>query len=123
MSGEDHPRIVRAKLENGKAMIQQLDGTFREAEAKTDWERVNAMTNVEVEAAAQADTAAPPPDEEFWRTARVVMPEPRIAKRHQGMRLDAEIIDWFKAQGPGWQTRMNAVLKSFVEAQKRHGPG
>jgi uncharacterized protein (DUF4415 family) len=123
MSGEDHNRIVRAKLENGKAMIQQPDRTFREAEAKTDWERVSATTNAEVEASAQADTGAPPPDEEFWRTVRVVMPEPRIAKRHQGMRLDAEIIDWFKAQGPGWRTRMNAVLKSFVEAQKRRGPG
>ena len=76
------------------------------------------MTDAEIETAAQADTDAPPPDEEFWRSARVVMPEPRMAK-HQGMRLDAEIIDWFKSQGPGWQTRMNAVLKSYVDAHKR----
>lgn len=121
MSAEDHTRIVKAKLENGKTMIQQADGTFRGAECETDWERVRAMTSTEVEAAALADTDAPPPDEEFWRTARVIMPEPRPAKRHQGMRLDADVIDWFKLQGPGWQTRMNAVLRSYVEAQKRGG--
>ena len=118
MNATEHPRIVVAKLENGKSMIQQPDGTFREAESQTDWERVNAMTDAEVEAAAQADPDAPLLDEEFWRTARVILPEPRVAKRHQGMRLDTEIIDWFKGQGPGWQTRMNAVLRSFMEAHK-----
>jgi uncharacterized protein (DUF4415 family) len=46
---------------------------------------------------------------------------PRNPKRHQGIRLDADVLDWLKAQGPGWQTRMNAVLKSYVEARKRHG--
>lgn len=122
MSVENPAKIVSAVLVDGKTMIWQADGSFREADSKTDWNRVAALTNAEVEAAAKADMEAPQPDEEFWRTARVVMPEPRPAKRHQGMRLDAEVIDWFKGQGPGWQTRMNAVLKSYVEAHKRQGP-
>jgi uncharacterized protein (DUF4415 family) len=122
MSAENPAKTVSAVLADGKTMIRQADGTLREVDSKTNWDRVAALTNAEVEAAAQADTEAPPPDEEFWRTARVAMPEPRPAKRHQGMRLDAEVIDWFKEQGPGWQTRMNAVLKSYVEAHKRHGP-
>lgn len=122
MSAESPAKIVSAVLVDGKTMLRQADGTFREADSKTDWHRVAALTDAEVEAAAQADTEAPPPDDQFWRTARIVMPEPRAAKRHQGMRLDAEVIDWFKAQGPGWQTRMNAVLKSYVDAHKRHGP-
>lgn len=122
MTVENPAKLVSAVLADGKVMIRQADGTFREADSKTDWDQVAARTDTEVEAAAQADTEAPQPDEEFWRTARVVMPELRPAKRHQGMRLDGEIIDWFKGQGPGWQTRMNAVLKSYVEAHKRHGP-
>lgn len=35
------------------------------------------------------------------------------------VRFDADVIDRFKAQGAGYQTRMNAVLRSYVEAQKR----
>jgi uncharacterized protein (DUF4415 family) len=34
-----------------------------------------------------------------------------------GMRLDRDLIAWFKAQGPGYQTRINAVLRQYVEAQ------
>ena len=119
MSAENPAKTVSAMLADGKTMIRQPDGSFRKAEGQTDWERVAAMTDAEVEAAAQADTEATPANDEFWRTTRVRMPEPRSAKRHQGMRLDAEVIDWFKGQGPGWQTRMNAVLKSYVEAHKR----
>lgn len=113
---------TKAMLAHGaKPLIQQADGSFREATARTDWDRVNALSEDEIEAAAKADPDAPPLDDSFWETARVVMPQ-RVPKRHQGMRLDAEIIDWFKAQGPGWQTRMNAVLRSFVEAQKKQEP-
>lgn len=58
-------------------------------------------------------------DEAFWRRARLV--EPRRPKVHTGLRIDADVLDWFKQQGRGWQTRMNAVLRTYVEAQK-HGP-
>ena len=32
------------------------------------------------------------------------------------LRVDSEVLDWFKAQGPGYQTRMNAVLRAFRDA-------
>lgn len=32
------------------------------------------------------------------------------------LRLDAEVLDWFRAQGPGYQTRINAVLRAYMEA-------
>jgi uncharacterized protein (DUF4415 family) len=112
--------ITRAVLADGKVLILQPDGSYREATGKTDWERVNARTDAEIEAAALADPDAPPLDDKFWEKARVVVP-PRIPKRHRDVRLDADVIDWFKAQGPGWQARMNAVLRSYVEAQK-HRP-
>jgi uncharacterized protein (DUF4415 family) len=112
---------TRAELSHGgKVLIEQEGGGLREAESLTDWNRLSSMTDDEIEAAAQADPDAAPLDDAFWQTARVVMPQ-RILKRHQGMRLDADLIDWFKAQGPGWQTRMNAVLRSFMEARK-HQP-
>ena len=55
-------------------------------------------------------------DEDFWNGARIVEPRNKISVN---MRLDADVVDWFKAQGKGHQTRMNAVLRSFMEAQRR----
>ena len=37
------------------------------------------------------------------------------------LRLDSDVVDWFKANGKGHLTRMNAVLRAYVEAQK-HSP-
>ena len=105
---------------DGTAMIRQPDGTLREAAGATDWGEVNARSAQQVDAAAQADPDALPLDDAFWLSAKIILP-PRATKRHQGLRLDVEVLDWFKAQGPGWQTRMNAVLKSYVVAQRRGG--
>jgi uncharacterized protein (DUF4415 family) len=52
----------------------------------------------------------------FWKNARLVMPEKKTSVH---LRVDAEVFDWFKAQGRGHLTRMNAVLRSFYEAHKR----
>jgi uncharacterized protein (DUF4415 family) len=52
---------------------------------------------------------------EFWRSARVVMP---AGKTSVHLRLDSDVVDWFRARGKGHLTRMNAVLRAYVEAQK-----
>ena len=54
---------------------------------------------------------------EFWRSARVVMP---AGKTSVHLRLDNEVVEWFRARGKGHLTRMNAVLRAYVEAQKQH---
>ncbi len=48
-------------------------------------------------------------DEAFWRDARVVTPD--APKVRTGIRLDADMLAWFKAQGRCWQMRINAVLR------------
>ncbi|WP_377295470.1 BrnA antitoxin family protein [Rhizobium sp. SGZ-381] len=50
-------------------------------------------------------------DDAFFETARLVQPS---QKTQITMRLDAEVLDWFRAQGKGYQTRMNAVLKAYM---------
>lgn len=57
-------------------------------------------------------------DEDFWRNAQVVLPE-KPEKTHMGLRLDTDVLNWFKANGRGWQTRMNGVLRSYMAAQQR----
>lgn len=54
--------------------------------------------------------------EEFWKNARWVGPDER--KRQMTIRFDADIVEWFKAQGKGYQSRMNAVLRAYVDAQR-----
>ena len=74
-----------------------------------------AMTDEEAEAAALADPDAQPLviDEEFWKNARAVMP---VSKMAIHIRVDSDVLEWFKSQGKGYQTRMNAVLRSYMNA-------
>jgi uncharacterized protein (DUF4415 family) len=53
---------------------------------------------------------------EFWKSARVVMP---AGKTSVHLRLDSDVVEWFRARGKGHLTRMNAVLRAYVEAQKQ----
>lgn len=51
----------------------------------------------------------------FCRNARAVVP-PRKASVH--VRVDSNVLDWFRSQGKGYLTRMNAVLRSYMEAHR-----
>ena len=57
-------------------------------------------------------------DEEFWENATIVFPAAQ-GKVSKTIRYDHDVLAWFQATGKGWQTRMNAVLRGYVEAQKR----
>lgn len=75
----------------------------------TDWERVDALTDEDI------DTAdIPPLDDDFFANAELKMPEP---KQVITIRVDKDILEWFKSQGKGYQTRINAVLRMYVERQ------
>lgn len=57
-------------------------------------------------------------DEEFWENARIVFPAPE-GKDAVKLRIDRDVLAFFKAGGKGYQTRMNAVLRAYVESQKQ----
>jgi uncharacterized protein (DUF4415 family) len=90
----------------------------RKMKSLTDWERVRSMTDEEIERNAAEDPDNPPWSDEDWANARVVWPQ---GKAPVTLRLDNDIIAWFKHHGRGYQTRINAVLRAFVEAQKPRG--
>jgi uncharacterized protein (DUF4415 family) len=83
-------------------------------ESKTDWKRVDAMSQAEVERLADKDEG--PLDEGWESTVMVGLPP---AKQDIHIRLDGDILDWFKACGRGYQTRINAVLRAFVQTRQR----
>ncbi|MGH2532668.1 MAG: BrnA antitoxin family protein [Thermomicrobiales bacterium] len=102
---ENNEHIVRYTAE-------ELDEMLRRGESQTDWARLDAMTEEELEASIDHDEEG----EVDWSTIQVGIPGP---KQQLTVRFDQDVIDWFKAQGRGYQTRMNAVLRSYVEARKR----
>ena len=55
-------------------------------------------------------------DEDFWRNAKIIMP--KSAKEAISLRVDQDILAWFRNQGRGYQSRMNAVLRAYVESQR-----
>ena len=86
---------------------------------RSDWARVDAMSDREIEEAAKADLdAAPILDKEWFRTAKLVLPERKVPI---SLRMDREVVEWFKAQGRRYQSRMNAVLKAYVQAHRKAG--
>jgi uncharacterized protein (DUF4415 family) len=89
----------------------------RAPRANTDWNRVDRFTDRQIAEAARRDPdAAPIADSEWFRQAKLVLPEPKQAI---SLRLDRGVLAWFKQRGRGYQTRINAVLKAYVEAQRR----
>jgi uncharacterized protein (DUF4415 family) len=76
----------------------------------TDWARIDRMRDEDIET-----SEIPPLDESFFREAQLRMPR---AKPPITIRLDPDVLDWFKEQGKGYQTRINAVLRMYMEAQK-----
>jgi uncharacterized protein (DUF4415 family) len=54
-------------------------------------------------------------DKDFFKSATLVLPEPKTTMT---IRLDQQVLEWFKAKGPGYQTRINALLRAYMEAHK-----
>ncbi|MEP9348686.1 BrnA antitoxin family protein [Xanthobacter sp. KR7-225] len=83
-----------------------------------DWARLRAMTDEEIEQAARSD-----PDWEGlldlegWTMEVVVPPK----KAPISIRLDADVLAFFKASGRGYQKRINAVLRAFMDAAAARG--
>jgi uncharacterized protein (DUF4415 family) len=74
----------------------------------TDFERLRAQRDAEIDF-----SDIPKLGKSFWKTARLVMPEP---KDRLTIRVDHDVVEWLKKNGPGYQTRINAILRSYMEA-------
>jgi uncharacterized protein (DUF4415 family) len=74
------------------------------------------MSDEEAERRAAADPDAGIIPAGFWDNARVWMPE---RKQQITLRLDPDVIRWFKRTGKGYQSRMGAVLCSYVQAKRK----
>lgn len=82
----------------------------------TDWKAVDALSDAAIRKAIRSDPdAAPELDASWFLRAKVVLPEPKQAV---SIRLDNDVMTWFRKQGKGYQTRINAVLRAYVQARQ-----
>jgi Uncharacterized protein conserved in bacteria len=109
-------RTMHAVLVGDTLYEKHADGTLVPLEDQTDDARLDAITPEEIEAIAAGDEDGPPMSDEEWAKA-VILP----AKVPVGIKLDRDVLDWFKAGGRGYQTRMNAVLRRYMEAHRKTG--
>jgi len=77
---------------------------------RADLARLRRQTDAEIAATSPAELRDLP--EEFWRDARVVTP---VTKEAISIRLDSDVVAFFRASGPRYQSRINAVLRSYVD--------
>jgi len=81
--------------------------------SKTDWKGLRAMKDHQIKLSKEH------PELALKHVARAIVRkglQPVPPKTSIALRVDADVVDWFKSQGPGYQTRMNAVLRAFKDA-------
>jgi len=79
--------------------------------SRSDWARVDALKDEDIDF-----SDIPELGEAFFQNANIRLPERKVPVC---IRLDREVVDWFKARGKRYQSRINAVLKAFIERQKK----
>lgn len=79
-------------------------------ESRTDWERLSRSSDEEIDT-----TDIPELGEDFFRHAELRVP----VKQAVTIRLDSDVLEWFKSQGAGYQTRINQLLRQYMQAHQR----
>ena len=84
--------------------------------SKTDWARVRPKSEEQLERDIADDPDYKDVPRDWYKNATLVIP---TSKKMLSLRLDSDILDWFKQQGPGYQTRINAVLRAYADQAKK----
>ncbi len=87
----------------------------RRMKGETDYARLDAMTDEDIAKAVAEDPDACPVDLD-WSEASLVVPPHR---RASVLFVDDDVLAWFRSLGEGYKDRMNAVLRAYMDAEKR----
>ena len=86
--------------------------TSLKKKSKTNWDKLYTMPDTEIDY-----SDIPPLKEDFFQKGELRMPK---TKPLISIRLDSDVLDWFKSNGAGYQTRMNAVLRMYMNAHRHN---
>ena len=111
---KEHIVTLVANLPDGTHIIEHPDGHLERRKSMTDLKRLRELTDEEIDASIKND---PDWSEDWnWGDAVLVIPP---KKKPISIRVDEDVLDYFKAEGAGYQRRMNAVLRSYMEQKKK----
>lgn len=111
------PEVVRTVLVDGRLYLRNPDETLTPLRDETDYARLDALSAAKIESIAESDIEGAPMSDEEWARAEIRRP----VKKPVGLKLDDDVLSWFKSQGRGYQTRINAVLRRYIEAHRKTG--
>jgi uncharacterized protein (DUF4415 family) len=95
-----------------KGKITRTTSSSR-TKGETDFKRLRQMRDAGID-----DSDIPKLDRSFWKHAKLTLPEP---KDRLTIRVDHDVVEWLKRGGSGYQTRINAILRSYMKAQSGGG--
>jgi uncharacterized protein (DUF4415 family) len=79
--------------------------------SKTDWKRLEAMQDQDIDTSDMPELG-----DDFFSRAQLHVP----AKKAVTLRLDEDVLEWFKQQGQGYQTRINQLLRLYMQNKQQH---
>ena len=108
---------MQKKSNTVRYTAKQIKARISRGEDRTNWSKVNSITRAKLEASirADADDIQREPD---WTKSIKGIPPP---KDHINIRVDHDILEWFRSTGRGYQTLMNNVLRAFVQSRHQRG--
>ena len=80
----------------------------------TDWERLDAMTDEDIDFSDSPEITP----QMFAKAIVNRGLEPRPTKQQVTLRIDSDVLEWFREQGRGYQTNINALLRAYMEAHQ-----
>ncbi len=106
---------MRKKSDTVRYTAKQIKARIARGEDRTNWNKIDAVSGAQLEASIRADVddIRGEPD---WMQAIVGIPAP---KDHINIRIDHDVLQWFRSNGKGYQTLMNNVLRAFVQTRQQ----
>ena len=106
---------MRKRNDTVRYTAKQIKTKIARGEDRTNWDKVDAVTGARLEASIQADVddVHSEPD---W--TRIVVGIP-ARKDHINIRVDHDVLQWFRSKGKGYQTLMNDVLRAFAQTRQQ----
>ena len=89
---------------------EELDAMRKRGEGKTDWKQLAEMSDSDIDC-----SDIPEMDQKMLAGAKLVRPR---SQQKISINVDREVLEYFRKDGPGYQKRMNAALKSFMRAHQ-----
>jgi len=106
---------MRKKNDTVRHTAKQIKTKVARGEDRTNWEKVDKVTGAQLETSIRADVddIHSEPD---WTQAIVGIP---ARKDPINIRVDHDVLQWFRSNGKGYQTLMNNVLRAFVQTRQQ----